>query len=587
MRQAFLEMVRRRRFPLLALGAVAALLIVGLVIGLFSEQAYRRQAAREAGVQTELLASSVTAALAFDDREEVQATVDQVQVNPRVLAAAVYDDEERLVAAFTRSGETVNPVATPRPPQTTFEDGRLYVVRNVTQAGQKLGTARLRLQAEPLESRMARYSGLGMLLLMALVAVGVLGLAQSALGRANLELRERAGDLTEANRRLQTEMQERAKAEEALRQSQKMEAIGRLTGGIAHDFNNLLMVASSGVDLMDRTTDARKRDQLKAGVKQALERGAALTKQLLAFSRSAAIRPEVLDLRAQIEGMRVLLERSLREDIQVAIDLPDGLWAVEADPNELELALLNLAVNARDAMPDGGVLTVSAANVPAEEGGLTDHVCLSVTDTGTGMSEETKGRVFEPFFTTKEVGKGTGLGLSQVYGFSRSSGGETRIDSELGRGTTVSLCLPRTDKTPGGAEAAQPAKTRRMARGRVLVVEDDDGVAQMVCELLKELGYRTERCGDAEAALDRLARDGAFDLVFSDMVMPGPMDGRALAREVRVRRPDLPVVLTSGFSAAAAEAEQDGFRVLAKPYRIEALGEAIEAARGTGRGRAG
>ena len=371
--EALIQGARRRRFPLLALGAVIILMVVGLIIGALSEQAYRNQSAREAGAQARLLASSVTAALAFDDQAEVQAMVNAVQVNPRVLAAAVFDENGRLVASYLREGEPVPTHTARREEFTEFADGRLRVFREVREAGQLLGFAALRLQAEPLESRMARYSGLAMLLLMALVAVGVLGVAQSALGRANAQLRARAVELSEANERLQAEMEERARAEAALRQSQKMEAIGRLTGGVAHDFNNLLMVASSGIDLMDRTEDPKKREALKAGVKQAVERGAALTKQLLAFSRSSALKPEVVDLHVLIESMRVLLERSLREDIQVVIDVPTGLWPVEIDVNELELALLNVAVNARDAMPEGGVLTVSARNVAGRGDGLGEH----------------------------------------------------------------------------------------------------------------------------------------------------------------------------------------------------------------------
>ena len=577
--EALIQGARRRRFPLLALGAVIILMVVGLIIGALSEQAYRNQSAREAGAQARLLASSVTAALAFDDQAEVQAMVNAVQVNPRVLAAAVFDENGRLVASYLREGEPVPTHTARREEFTEFADGRLRVFREVREAGQLLGFAALRLQAEPLESRMARYSGLAMLLLMALVAVGVLGVAQSALGRANAQLRARAVELSEANERLQAEMEERARAEAALRQSQKMEAIGRLTGGVAHDFNNLLMVASSGIDLMDRTEDPKKREALKAGVKQAVERGAALTKQLLAFSRSSALKPEVVDLHVLIESMRVLLELSLREDIQVVIDVPTGLWPVEIDVNELELALLNVAVNARDAMPEGGVLTVSARNVAGRGDGLGEHVCVAVADTGTGMSQETLSRVFEPFFTTKEVGKGTGLGLSQVYGFARSSGGETRIESEEGVGTTISLCLPRSHKPLTSAAQPVAKAPSRKSAGRILLVEDDDSVAAMVAEMLRELGYRCERSANAAEALKRLEDDARFDIVFSDMVMPGALDGRGLAREIRHRRPEMPVLLTSGYSAAAAQANAEGFQVLAKPYQMAALADALEAAR--------
>ena len=573
------RLTERRRFSVIALIAVAVLVAAGLAIGLFSEQAYRSQAAREAGLQAELIASSVTGPLAFDDVAEVQRTVDSVSLNPRVLAAAVYDEQRNLVAGFAREGETVNRVGQERPAQTTFSGERLYVVRNVSESGLELGTVRLRLQVEPMASRAARYAGLILMLAVALLAIALLGVAQAALGRANAELKVQARDLADSNRRLQDEIQERAKAEAALRQSQKMEAIGRLTGGVAHDFNNLLMVASSGIDLMDRTDDPERREKLKAGVKQAVARGAALTKQLLAFSRSSALKSEVVDLKARIGAMQVILERSLREDIEVRLDLPDGLWPVEVDPNELELAVLNIAVNARDAMPGGGLLEITAANVDADPDGEPAHVCLAIRDSGTGMSEETLGRVFEPFFTTKPVGQGTGLGLSQVYGFARSSGGKVLITSREGEGTIISLCLPPTSKALAATPDVVEAASGRGEGGRALLVEDDDGVAAMVTEMLGELGFEVARSPDALDALARLETDQAFDLVLSDMVMPGDMDGRMLAREIRGRLPRMPVLLTSGYSAAAAEAESDGFRVLAKPYRLDALDEAICEAR--------
>lgn len=568
------RLLERRRFSVIALIAVAVLVAAGLAIGLFSEQAYRSQAAREAGLQADLIASSVTGPLAFGDTAEVQRTIDAVRLNPRVLAAAVYDDQRRLIASFARQGEAVNQIAVDRPEQTTFRGERLYVVRNVSEAGLELGTVRLRLQIEPMASRASRYAGLVLMLAVALVAVALLGVAQAALGRANTELKTQARDLADSNRRLQDEMAERAKAEAALRQSQKMEAIGRLTGGVAHDFNNLLMVASSGIDLMDRTEDPERREKLKAGVKQAVARGAALTKQLLAFSRSSALKAEVVDLKARVEAMQVILDRSLREDIQVSLCLPDGLWPVEVDPNELELAILNVAVNARDAMPAGGLIEITATNVEDKEAGR-DHVCLAIRDTGSGMSEETLAKVFEPFFTTKPVGQGTGLGLSQVYGFARSSGGEVLIDSREGEGTVISLCLPPTAKAARPASAPVEGPCSAGKGGRALLVEDDDGVAAMVEEMLVELGFEVTRSVDGQDGLRRLEADPGFDLVLSDMVMPGELDGRMLAREIRARLPGMPVLLTSGFSAAAAAAEADGFRVLAKPYRIEALSEAI------------
>ncbi len=585
----FFANLRKSRFPLLALGSLLLLLIAGVAIGVFSERAIKGEMAREAGAQADLLASAVSGALAFDDRAAAQDYVDAVQVNPNVLAAAVYDENNRVVASFARAGESIPPVAVERGRTTVFEDGRLYVVRPVEEGGQLLGTARLRLLDTPASQAFSRSAGLMLVMGLAALVIIVLVVAQGALRRANRELADRAEVLIETNDLLHQQMDEREKAEEALRQGQKMEAIGRLTGGIAHDFNNLLMVASSGVELLDRTDDPARRKILADGVRKAVERGAALTRQMLAFSRRAPLKTEVLHLPTRIEGLRFLLDRALREDIEVVLDLPDDLWRIEADPGELELALLNLAVNARDAMPNGGRIILSAHNVPATKDAA-DMVCLRVADTGTGMSDAVASRVFEPFFTTKEVGRGTGLGLSQVYGFVRSSGGEITVESTEEVGTTFTLCLPRTEKQAAAADlsaaATDPDRVSRKAEGRLLLVEDDDAVAAGVGHMVRDLGYTYVRAAQAADALRLLEQGERFDLVFSDMVMPGDMDGLALAKAVRDRHPGLPVVLTTGFSEAAAAATAERFRLLSKPYGIDALatvlGESLGEARTEG-----
>ena len=356
----------------------------------------------------------------------------------------------------------------------------------------------------PISIRKAAASTWALLIGMAALLLGVLGAAQAALARANRELRQRARALAEANQQLQVQIEEREKAEEALRQSQKMEAIGQLTGGVAHDFNNLLMVASSGLDLMDRTDDPKRRQMLKDSIRQAVDRGSALTRQLLAFSRRTALKPEVVDLCQQMEEMRVLLERSLREDVQVDIQCARGLWAVEIDPHQLELAILNMAVNARDAMPDGGKIVIRGENMPdLTDGELSgDFVRLSVADNGAGMAPEMLNRVFEPFFTTKARGQGTGLGLSQVYGFTRASGGDVRIESREGEGTTITMLLPRSDRPLTAKQAEAERVEPIQGRGKVLLVEDDDGVAFAVAEMLRELGYQPTRPqGPGEAQL--------------------------------------------------------------------------------------
>jgi signal transduction histidine kinase/CheY-like chemotaxis protein len=565
------RMAARNLYSWLVLGALAMLLAAGIATAILGERAAKAELAREAGAQAELLASAVSGALAFDDRQAARDYVAAVQTNPNILAAAIYDSENGLVASFARPGEDVHEQAVPRGRTTTFQDGRLYVVRPVIQGGQTLGTARLRLMDTSPSERLSRYAGLLLILALAGLTVLVFAFAQTALRRANREL-------AEANAGLLLQIQERERAEEALRQSQKMEALGRLTGGIAHDFNNLLMVASSGVDLLDRTEDPKRRRMLSDGIRQAVERGSALTRQLLVFSRRSPLRTEVLNIGERVRGLRFLLERSLREDIAVVLDLPEDLWPVEADPGELELALMNLAVNARDAMPGGGRLTVSAHNVAGHHSGR-DVVCIKVADTGSGMSDAVRSRIFEPFFTTKEVGRGTGLGLSQVYGFMQSSGGDVSVESQPGQGTTFTLCLPRSfdpvRASEEGGERGPVAAGAERATGRILLVEDDDAVAASVGHMLRDLGYTYVRRDKASEALSTVAEDDRFDAVLSDMIMPGEMDGLALARTLSDRMPGLPVLLMTGYSEAAASAEAANFPLLRKPYGIRDLSVAL------------
>ena len=556
-----------------ALGAIL-LVLSGLGIAIYDEQAYRAQKIREATAQGEILAATVTAALAFDDRPAAQEYVEALRVNAQLVSAGVYNDAGALVAGYARDPGT-QAEARVKLAAPAFVGRHLIVVTPVSEAGQHLGLVALRIDTDPVARRLSRYIGLGLLLFMALLVVGVLAAAHAVLTRTN-------NDLAHANRNLQEEMHERERAESALRQSQRMVAMGQLTGGVAHDFNNILMIASSGLDLMERTDKPERRKMLIDGMRQAVERGASLTRQLLAFSRRTSLRPEVIDLTAQLEGMRLLLDRSLGEDISVVLDLPADLWRVRVDPSEFELAILNLAVNARDAMPGGGAITIGGRNraAGADEAVPVDHVVLGITDTGAGMAPETLSRVFEPFFTTKAVGKGTGLGLSQVYGFSRASGGDVRIESAVGLGSTIFLLLPRTeDPLPIPAPDLSPVTRAPGGQGDLLLVEDDDGVASLVCGMLVELGYNVTRVDCAAAAIMALESKPGFDIVFSDLVMPGEMDGIALAREISRRWPALPVLLTTGFSPGVAAAAEEGLTLLTKPYGIGALAAALDAAR--------
>ncbi len=550
--------------PLVAVVLAVLLLVAGASLALYNENAGMRGRVREAHVQADILAASLAGPLAFDDRVAAQQYIDALRRSEELEAVAAYDSSGRLVAGFTRDRRPPPAANRVEPPR--FRGDFLIVTDPVEQGGARLGSIYLRTKIETVSRRVRRYTGIGVLVLMASLMVGGLGAA--------------FGSVSEAHRRLQRETKSREQAEEALRQSQKMEAMGQLTGGVAHDFNNLLMVASSGLDLMERTSDPARRERLMVGIRQAIDRGASLTQQLLSFARRSAVHPEVIDLGDRLRRLEDLLDRSLREDIEARLVIPPGLWRVEVDPSQLEVAVLNIALNARDAMPNGGTVTIRARNRPAEDGGTDgDRVELSITDTGAGMSPELISRVFEPFFTTKGVGQGTGLGLSQVYGFARSSGGEASIQSTVGEGTTLSLIFPRSFKElPGEARTDAPKRDQAPRRYRVLLVEDDDQVADFVSQTLTELDYDSHRVGDAASALHALDSEGHFDVVFSDMLMPGEMGGLDLARAIASRRPRVPVILTTGYSAAAAAATAEGNSLLLKPYRIDALAEELRKA---------
>jgi PAS domain S-box-containing protein len=374
-----------------------------------------------------------------------------------------------------------------------------------------------------------------------------------------------------------------AEAEEYVRQTQKFEAIGQLTGGIAHDFNNLLQVLAGGISILERQMYGDNVRRMLEGMRRATTRGASLTRQLLAFSRRQALQPEPVNLAYQIEHMRDILDRTLRGDVVVEAQLPEGLWAVLVDPNELELTVLNLCVNARDAMPKGGIITIRAENRAGlvREDLAGDFVALSIRDTGTGMSPEVMEHIFEPFFTTKEVGKGSGLGLAQVYGFAKQTGGTVVAESRLGVGTNVTLLLPRSQQqaSPASPKDTENRAPRESLAGSILLVEDDEEVATLVSEMLREIGYSVTRAASSEAALGALADGRIVDLVFSDIMMPGPMNGFELAQEIRRRRPRQKILLTSGYPDAASRSDEDGgFVILRKPYEIQDLKVSLERA---------
>ena len=391
--------------------------------------------------------------------------------------------------------------------------------------------------------------------------------------------------------RFHEEVARREIAEHALKQSQRLEAIGQLTGGVAHDFNNLLMVVGGNAERVKRSIslDDKLKRSLEA-IEIAVQRGTSLTRQLLSFSRRATHEAKTIDLKERMPGIREMLQSGLRGDIAVQNNISESIWLTKVDVSEFELALLNLAVNARDAMPGGGRLTITGRNVRflppnplALEG---DFIEVGVEDTGAGIPANVLAHVFEPFFTTKEVGKGTGLGLSQVYGFAKQAGGAASVTSEVGKGTRVTIYLPRSHEAAEN-EAVQNGTAARHPvpdRGNVLLVEDNGEVAEVTRDLLQELGYKVEAVSDVEAARVRLGESANIDVILSDIVMPGGANGLDLARWVRqVRGASMPVILATGYSDKAQAAADEGFPILRKPYDVsqlrDALAEALRNAR--------
>ena len=377
-------------------------------------------------------------------------------------------------------------------------------------------------------------------------------------------------DMTE-KREAQLRLEE---SREQLFRSQKMEALGQLTGGLAHDFNNLLTAILGASDLASRNLE--KPDKLRTlldGIRNSAQRGASLTKQLLAFARAQPLDIKSVDLKSFLGDVTTLLRPSLRSNIELVIELADQLWKVDVDEGALELSLLNLAFNARDAMKDGGTLKISAINQLLEgkpEGLRGNHVALRVADSGTGMSPETMDRVFEPFFTTKTFGEGTGLGLSQVFGFAKQLGGAVTVESKPDEGSAFIIYLPASKTAP----ATDVSHANGVpARGRALIVEDDLLVAELAAGMFEELGFEPIVSHSAKEALEELAAGERPQVMFSDVVMPGGISGIELAHKVRTRFPELPILLTTGYSEDVGGTH--GFTILQKPYELDSLTRAL------------
>jgi signal transduction histidine kinase len=436
---------RKRLNTSRALLSAVALVLAGVLVTLYEEQLYRAQKIQEIGAQAQILAASVEAALVFNDDKTAQEYVTALRANPELEAAGVYRTSGEGAAGFTRAGSESLPQRTP-PIGSYVANNRVYAVIAVNKDGAKVGSVYVRANLDSIGRRVVRYGGIILLVTMGVLVLAVSSAAQRELAQANTSLENQARELAASNQQLQAEMLEREKAEEALRQSQKMEAIGQLSGGIAHDFNNLLTIIQGSLRLLKRRLAEGRTDieRYLESANEGISRAASLTQRILAFSRRQPLSPKPVNLSSLLAGMSELLRHSVGDDVQIEARL-DADWEVLCDANQMESVVLNLAINARDAMPEGGTLIIATANRGhvGDAGVAGDQVELTVRDTGMGMSDEVRRKAVEPFFTTKPQGRGTGLGLSMTFGYVRQSNGEFFIESEIGKGTTIHILLPR------------------------------------------------------------------------------------------------------------------------------------------------
>lgn len=446
---------RGRFTPALALAGAVILLAAGVLVSSYQDQLFRAQQVREVRVQGEILAASVSAALFFGDAKVMQEHVNALEINPEIEAVGVYDTRQVLVASFVRKGKEPLPRSHSNAPAPA---GRTMVAVPVLQDGASLGLVSIRAIDEPLYRRRTRYVAIMLLAIMAALLVAFMGTSQRTLREVNRQLEVRALALAETNQLLQNEMEERSRAEDALRQSQKMEAVGQLSGGLAHDFNNLLTIIQGNLHLL-RMSESEDRTAIRSyidGAGEAVERAGHVVRRLLAFSRRQPLSPRSVDLNELLTGMKDLIRHSVGDRVRAAWDL-EATWKTLCDVNQLENVILNLTINARDAMPDGGTLTISTSDCLLTEGALGGaiapgaYVEMRVRDTGTGMTDEVRKLAVDPFFTTKPQGLGTGLGLSMAFAFIRQSNGYLNIETLPGKGTTIVILLPRQH---GSSEAA-------------------------------------------------------------------------------------------------------------------------------------
>jgi signal transduction histidine kinase len=550
------------------LGAVA-LVAASIALAFREDYVHHLAAQQQAEAQTNVLAGSVSAALAFDDDDTLRQYLAALMRDPQVAAAGIYGPQGRQVAVL--ASKNADPLPTSLEGEGTRSiDGRIVVVRPVVEQGQRLGTVYLQTAPESLSGTLARHTGLVILTLLALL---LLSFVTSAAAR-----------LASANARLSKEIEARTAAEEALRQSQKLEALGQLTGGIAHDFNNLLQAIHGAFELIlgKAGEENTVRRWAQNGI-EAADRGASLTRQLLAFSRQQKLELRPLVVAETLERMSDLLTRAIGPDVQLVFDLDRDRAPILTDVTQLELAVMNLAVNARDAMSGGGRLTIRTRVIELDDDPLLPagrYVELQVIDTGEGMPLHIVHRAFDPFFTTKALGKGTGLGLAQVYGVARQAGGDARISSSPGGGTTVTLLLREATATSPEPEDVEVRPAPKRGSATVLLVDDDDAVRSVVGAGLEMRGFRVLDAGSGEAAL-ALARAEAPQIAVIDYAMPG-MDGAQTAEQLRRLLPNLPIILASGHADTAAVERVLGgsATVVRKPFDLDALSDALMSALG-------
>lgn len=569
-----LSLTKARTLPLIAGVTAVALLLAGIFAVVWEERAFHSEKIASANSQAQLLASIVTAALAFHSGSEVQEYLDALQTDTDVEAASIYDIEGKPIASFARKG-AMPPAHLTQISLPLLQKNTLTITAPIQQRGMAMGTVYIRKQMEPLQRRLAVYAVVVVFTVLAALILLVLTLAYIAQRKSANELEVRAAALVLSNEQLQAQSAQREKAEAALRTAQKMEAMGRMTGGLAHDFNNLLHVLKLNLTALLWSTGAAANNPAREPIDiclRAIDRGASLVQQLLAFGRRQPLSPRPFDVNALIEQTAQLMYPILGTRIELRMQLSTQPCMAVADPHQLENAVLNLAINARDAMAEGGTLTISTSKEHIDHEDhlrVGDYAVITLRDTGSGIPPELLDKIFEPFFSTKGVGKGSGLGLSQVYGYIKQSGGGVRIHSDEGKGTQVTLLLPWAEAVEQKEINPPESNTEKLPSAlTMLIVEDEPLVLRSAETLIQGFGVNTLSATDGNAALALLQSDRHIDILFSDILLPGGLNGLQIAKKALELRPSIKVLLTSGYAEQEIVGSEDmlAFPLLSKPY---------------------